>query len=484
MKDFRYTWLVGLIATLVLIGGPLLWFVPWESEPEENPWQHLPVRPPHTDHSTIIEGPFESPHEVTLRCLDCHEDAAHEVMQTTHWTWESRAYDLDRRDEPVTVGKKNSLNNFCIGIQSNWEGCTSCHAGYGWSDANFDFSDPSNVDCLVCHETSGTYVKGNAGMPVEGVDLTAAAQSVAWPERQNCGGCHFEGGGGNAVKHGDLSNTLVHPTESVDVHMGGLDFACTDCHQTDDHQIRGRSISVSLDLENQAYCTDCHEQDLHADERLNAHVDSVACQTCHIPAGAPREPTKMEWDWSTAGQDRPEDHYEYLRIKGSFVYETDFVPEYYWYSGVEDRYLLGDPIDPDGVTEINSLAGHIYDPEAVIFPFKVHRAWQPYDAVNNVLLQPKTVGEGGFWSEFDWDQALELGAEAVGMEYSGEYGFAETVMYWTQSHMVAPSGEALQCGACHSEDGRLDWEALGYPGDPAEWGGRFSGGWARSGESR
>lgn len=477
MKHVRLSWLIGLTATILLIGVPLALFVPWGEQGLEDPWQHLPVREPHTDHSAIIAGPFEDASAVTQRCLECHEDAAYDVMQTSHWTWESRPYELERRDEPVTIGKRNSLNNFCIGIQSNWEGCTSCHAGYGWSDQNFDFTDSSNVDCLVCHETSGTYVKGDSGIPLEEVDLAAVAQSVGYPERQNCGSCHFEGGGGNAVKHGDLSNTLVYPTENVDVHMGGLDFACTDCHWTDEHQVRGRSISVSLDLENQSYCSDCHQTDLHEDQRLNAHVASVACQTCHIPAGAVREPTKMEWDWSTAGQDRPEDHFEYLKIKGSFVYETDFVPEYYWYSGVADRYLLGDPIDPDGVTEINTLEGAITDPGAVIFPFKVHRAWQPYDAVYNVLLQPKTVGEGGFWSEFDWDQALELGSEAAGMEYSGEYGFAETVMYWSVSHMVAPAGQALQCGDCHSDEGRLDWTALGYPGDPIEWGGRSSGAW-------
>ena len=26
--------------------------------------------------------------------------------------------------------------------------------------------------------------------------------------------------------------------------------------------------------------------------------------------------------------------------------------------------------------------------------------------------------------------------------------------------------------ACHGADGRMDWQALGYPGDPIEWGGR------------
>jgi hypothetical protein len=46
-------------------------------------------------------------------------------------------------------------------------------------------------------------------------------------------------------------------------------------------------------------------------------------------------------------------------------------------------------------------------------------------------------------------------------------------MYWPTTHMVQPAENALQCADCHGEGGRLDWQALGYPGDPLEWGGRF-----------
>jgi hypothetical protein len=58
------------------------------------------------------------------------------------------------------------------------------------------------------------------------------------------------------------------------------------------------------------------------------------------------------------------------------------------------------------------------------------------------------------------------------MDYSGSYDFAATEMYWKTTHMVVPSDEALQCNDCHSDDGRMDWEALGYYGDPIRWGGR------------
>ena len=36
------------------------------------------------------------------------------------------------------------------------------------------------------------------------IKWTKVAQNVGLPARENCGGCHFYGGGGDGVKHGDL----------------------------------------------------------------------------------------------------------------------------------------------------------------------------------------------------------------------------------------------------------------------------------------
>lgn len=474
LRNNKYIWVIGGVITLALIIIPLIIFIPGEERAADDPWANVPERATSTDHTHLMPGPYETGEDVTSACLDCHEDAASQVMGTVHWTWEGDPVQVDGHDELVTIGKKNQINNFCIGIQGNWPKCTTCHAGYGWEDETFfDTATEENVDCLVCHENSGTYGKGDSGNPLEGVDLVAAAQSVGVPTRENCGSCHFKGGGGNAVKHGDLDESLYWPDRELDVHMGEHDFLCIDCHQTEDHNIKGRSISVSVDNENQAYCTDCHAQDLHQDDRINSHTDTVACQTCHIGAFAREDATKMEWDWSTAGQDLGDDPHVYLKIKGSFVYEDNVIPEYHWYNGTADRYILGDVIDPDELVPINDPKGSIDDASAKIFPFKVHYANQIFDPVYNILIQPKTVGEGGYWTDFDWGKAAALGAEYANLPYSGEYDFTETIMYWPTTHMVQPASEALQCTACHGDEGRLDWEALGYPGDPIEWGGRF-----------
>ena len=478
MRNLKSIWIFGLLATIAIIVIPIVIFLPKNADAQKSdPWEGLPLHLPHTDHSAIVQGPFETGADVTRACMECHEEEAYELMATSHWTWESEPVEVPWREGTFTIGKKNQINNFCIGIQGNQKKCTTCHVGYGWEDANFDFQNPDNVDCLACHADTGLYGKGEYGYPLESVDLEAAAKSVRNPTRENCGACHFDGGGGNAVKHGELNEHLYYPEEQLDVHMGGLDFQCTDCHLTENHQILGKLVpdNYIVDPEEQVQCTNCHDLDLHNDERLNAHTRSVACQTCHIPDIGTQEPTKVKWDWSTAGSDDIEENtHTYLKIKGSFEYDSNFTPTYAWFNGnLEYRYLLGDKMDPNVPTMINLPAGSITDNTAKIFPFKVHIANQPYDSVNNILLQPLTARDDGFWTTFDWPSALEIGSDIVGLDYSGEFGFTETWMYWPVTHTVRPAENALTCDYCHGEDGRMDWEALGYYGDPIDWGGRF-----------
>jgi octaheme c-type cytochrome (tetrathionate reductase family) len=440
----------------------------------DDPWQHMPPERAHLDHAPFFQAAFEDGPAVTRACLTCHEQAARDFMRTSHWTWHGDAVEVPGHAGVHEIGKKNLLNNFCGGIQANWPRCTSCHAGYGWEDDTFDFGDPTRVDCLVCHDTTGMYRKAatEAGRPAGGVDLLAAARAVGVPTRENCGVCHFQGGGGDAVKHGDMDGSMYFPPEAVDVHMGRYDFQCTDCHRSRNHELPGRSMSVSIDDTRRVRCIDCHDGRPHGNERLDDHTAALACQSCHIPRMALRAATKTSWDWSTAGRDDgPEDH-TYSKKKGTFTFAQDVPPEYYWYDGRAARYLLGDEIDPTQPTKLNRPRGTGDDPRAKIWPFKVMRGKQVYDKGHRTFQVPKTFGQGGYWEDFDWDKALRLGSEATGLEYSGSWGFAETEMYWPLSHMVQRKEKALQCTDCHGSEGRMDWKALGYTGDPAVFGGR------------
>ena len=425
------------------------------------------------DHSELIKDVFNGGPDVTRKCLECHEDAAMDVMQTTHWTW---SFPQVVNGRQVEFGKINAINNFCIAIRSNEPRCTSCHIGYGWKDAKFDFTDKSRVDCLICHDTTGTYKKNpvGAGFPYPEVDLLKVAQNVGKPTRANCGACHFEGGGGDAVKHGDLDSSLTNPTAALDIHMAkdGLNFSCQQCHVTTSHQIGGNAMVVSPSGTNHFNCERCHHSPPHKESRLNAHMARIACQTCHVPVVAKELPTKVFWDWSKAGQDRdviPHDQYGkelFNKKKGEFTFVKNLVPAYAWYNHQAGVYLAGDKIDPDTVNVLSWPKGDIKDNNAKIYPFKIHNGVQPYDKVNNILIIPKLFGKTGFWKHYDWNKAAALGMEEAGMLYSGQLGWAKTRMYWRINHMVAPKEEALGCLDCHGDNGRMDWKALGYKGDP------------------
>ncbi len=263
------------------------------------------------DHQEI-EGPFETPMEVTETCLECHEDAAQEVMVTSHWTWK-KLQQIPGKGM-VTRGKTNVINNFCVSVGANWSRCTSCHVGYGWKDENFDFSDESRVDCLVCHDTTGTYKKPGAGaglpagftgkesMDKKPVDLVEVARNAGMPTRDNCVDCHGFGGGGNNVKAGDMSNAMKNPSYELDVHMEtkGLNFTCQQCHASDTpHDIPGNSLIVSAGGETTMSCSDCHGERPHRHfptaEQYNKHSKKIACQTCHISHFAKTDGTKMNW---------------------------------------------------------------------------------------------------------------------------------------------------------------------------------------------
>jgi len=435
------------------------------------------------EHRELV-GPYNDGTAVTTACLDCHEDAAEGFMKTSHWTWEPKQNVVGKG--VVFLGKRNTINNFCIALTSNWPRCTSCHAGYGWKDDTFDFSDATKVDCLVCHDQTGKYRKfpTGAGDPVyqptewqgkiwEPVDLASLARSVGTPTRANCGACHFYGGGGDNVKHGDMGSALLAPSRDLDVHMSadGAGFQCQECHTTHDHEILGNAMFASPGGRSHLECTTCHGDDVHGKRILNWHAKSVACQACHIPAFARENPTKTWWDWSVAGENREAttDEYDmptYDKKKGSFTWAKNVVPTYAWYDGVSGQYMLGNTMNPDGVTQLNWPQGNRNDPKSKIYPFKVMRGKQPYDKGRNVIAIPKLFGETGYWKTFDWNDAIRQGMEAAGQEYSGEYGFAETESWWKLNHTVAPKEMALKCADCHGEDGRMDWKALGYAGDP------------------
>lgn len=456
------------------------------------------------DHSKfeILQQDFQSGAEVTAACLTCHTEADDQVMHSIHFTWD---YTNALGQE---LGKSNVINAFCGNVVGNEPRCTSCHAGYGWTDMHQSSAEQGVVvDCLACHDRSGQYTKsatgaGNppldpvkpgtqtiTGAPAWPVNLSMAAQSVGMPGRDNCGNCHFYGGGGDNVKHGDLSSALYEPDLATDVHMSpeGANFTCATCHVSDQHQWAGSRYEVTAIGEapampgaerTTASCQSCHGEEPHPATllgmKLNDHTDVLACQTCHIPSFARGGvATKTLWDWSTAGRlgedgkpihesnftqsDGTELH-TYMSEKGDFEWAENVTPYYAWFNGELPYTLPSDTIDPTTVVEVNMISGSPDDGASRIWPFKQMIGRQAYDSELNRLVFTHVWGpttDTAFWSNFDWPKAIEAGMAAAGAEYSGHFGFVDTHMYWPITHMVAPASDAVGCAECHSEDGRL-----------------------------
>jgi len=436
----------------------------------------------HTKHE-VLQKPFMSGEQVTQACLSCHSEASAQFHKTIHWTWLASG---DKKD--MKYGKAGySVNNFCISANAMEDkSCLKCHAGWNGVD--------EGVNCLKCHGTEKfNYQEAFTDIQAFSQDedpeskeimqeiqleVTAAVGQIALPGRNNCGECHFKGGGGDGVKHGDLDTSLMKPNKMLDVHMGtdGKDFTCTRCHTTTNHNIAGRVYtnpavedSKSLledDLAPKITCVSCHSDAPHKnDSKMNDHTDKVSCKACHIPEYARVNPTKMSWDWSKAGDLKDGKPYNikgplgkeiYKSIKGQMTWAKNVVPEYFWSNGTQTSTTAEDIIDPSTVVKVSQPVGDAKDPDSRIFPFKIHHGNQPYDKVNKTLLAPLLSGEKGYWTTFNWDEALTIGNESLGLPFSGEFDFVKTTYAFPITHMVAPKNKALSCTQCHDrDDGRL-----------------------------
>ncbi|WP_319529420.1 tetrathionate reductase family octaheme c-type cytochrome [uncultured Cohaesibacter sp.] len=479
---------------------------PASTQPTPTPAAQITGKKPGetADHTKfeILQQEFKSAPEVTKACLTCHTEAATQVHDSIHWKWE---YDNTKTGQKL--GKRYVINAFCGNVASNEARCTSCHAGYGWKDMRqAPPSEPDKVDCLVCHAEKKYYRKfpTMAGLPVteptkfQGKDfpvsdLNKAAQSVSLPQRENCGVCHFYGGGGDGVKHGDLDSSLHNPSKDLDVHMSADagNMACSACHSGSGHKWPGSRYDMEAKPDTRteegkkvtpfklryanetASCESCHSDAPHQGKsltaiKLNNHTDTVACQTCHIPEFARGGvATKMLWDWSTAGQlkdGKPftvkddKGHPKYDSKKGDFLYEENVKPTYAWFNGKFTYVTDDDPVDTSKPVVLNELGGQADDKDARIWPFKLMHTKQPIDAESKKLVYMHLFGKdaNAFWKTFDWPKAIESGMDFMDKPYSGKFEFIETRMWWPITHMVAPASKAVQCDECHTKNGRLE----------------------------
>jgi hypothetical protein len=249
--------------------------------------------------------------------------------KTIHWTWKAYTTENGQRSRQ---GRRFDQQFLHLGQQHAGQRLLlSCHPGWG--------NQTEAVNCLNCHGQEKSINWEESFEDLEAFDgsedpdeqeiadeirgnIQNAVQSVVRPERQNCGSCHFKGGGGDGVKHGDLDTSLTKPNKALDVHMGSRrpelhlhplphHHAAQHCrpglHPTGGHRAqepdRGRP-----DHQDHLRVLPQQHAAQKAESKANDHTDKVACQSCHIPEFARVNPTKMSWDWSQSGKLKTASH--------------------------------------------------------------------------------------------------------------------------------------------------------------------------------
>lgn len=433
-------------------------------------------------------------YEGTTTCLECHDEEAESFFHSQHYQWRGETPAVVNA-EGLALGKMSMINDFCtnpsgkqwIGEVKNAEGkvvakgCSGCHAGLGKLPTQ-EISDEQleNIDCLMCHASGyrrDLYATDDGGWewrPIlwknqEGLD--SVSKRLSLPTRTMCLRCHSNSGGGPNYKRGDIAYLLKDPPLEFDAHMasedhGGPDLQCVDCHASNDHRVKGRGVDLAAsDAPAERLSCDgaCHNKEPHAIAALDGHTDKVYCTTCHIPVFAKDDPTDMYRDWSDI---------KYSEKKGKYTYsikllEQNVVPVYAWNNGQSWLQLPSQPVrkDADGVITMAMPEGSRDDPEAMIMPFKLHGAKMPVLNDKNWILPIHTES---VYVDGNVDRAVrDAGREFYGLD-DIEYTWAETKRYMGIYHEVAPAKDALTCLDCHRPKGRMDWQALGYDGDPLE----------------
>ncbi len=168
------------------------------------------------DHSKhlALNKDFKTGKEITKACLSCHTKADDQFRKTIHWKWQAPGH-------PKLGKAGNSLNNFCISSNRFKDtSCNDCHPSWQAKTTK------GSINCLVCHSKTimnfndaitniKEFSKENDEDSKEMVkeiqsELRDAIKDISMPTRENCGSCHFYGGGGDGVKHGDLDSSLVN----------------------------------------------------------------------------------------------------------------------------------------------------------------------------------------------------------------------------------------------------------------------------------
>ena len=408
-------------------------------------------------------------------CLECHTSEANEMHASTHYQWLGHAPDMTNGSYILQGKLTNAVNSYCVNIKGDWPVCGSCHAGLGKRP-----DDPTagldNIDCLVCHNSDYATARKRLPDGSMGVETPSDSmvQNIHSPTRANCLSCHAKAGGGDGVKRGDLSLSLITNTDKhFDFHMNttGANLDCQDCHTFNNHKVIGKGSDIrptdDLTRGSEVSCATCHQDDInnHPNE-VSKHLDRVACQTCHIP-GYAKVPTETHREWlshhdgtdaTTCSDANPCPGHPHLEKA------SNLMPEYKWWNRLSDNALLHDDASrtydaEKGTYPTSRPLGDVTDGK--LHPFKYKTAEQPMTVADSRLIALDTfeyLKKSG-----NVTTSIKNGLVNMGYDANEPYQWVTTDTYQLINHGIGDHDDRLRCNDCHSNTSRMNLQgSLGY----------------------
>ena len=454
----------------------------------------------HPGNDAIKDGGYDG----VQTCTMCHQDALDEITNSVHWNIASSIRNVQGLPDSSKWGMVNRecalagstpISNWTASTNGKFSvqsaGCGVCHIGSLSSPPMpgkaVTEEEKNTVDCLVCHAEKydwskrATLIKDSTGVHWgEDMSLKAALSITKTPTNEACLRCH-EHSFSKDYKRG------TPYTHENDVHAkDGL--SCITCHTTEHHKIaKGmyESDMVANDLPDVAVdCSNCHGDNPHQGrigETLNAHINKIACQTCHIPqtSGIAYENWGKPIKDNTHGKYSELSKFDKIPSNPNLYVPTDTIkmghPSYIWrVPNTKDQ--------KDAQNWMAFATSNINTPGAKIFPVraltqvmlfdKKLKMWQapgmaflkndPKMAKFPLLLAPnrEVYNKTG-----DVKKAIDAGMkpyEKMGLKWSGDWMAMQVpdTSYISVSHGIKREG--LYCNSCHSSHSVMDFKALGY----------------------
>lgn len=407
----------------------------------------------------LLNGPFSKVSDVTAQCLTCHPQQGEDLLRSSHWTWKRQRM---MNGSKTLFSKKNGLTTFAIAAGANPSQCLTCHISTNLLDERFDPTAAVNIDCLVCHDKTGTYERVK-GAPKKDLNLVYIARNVGKPSSENCFSCHGTGT--------ELAGQKIHNGIEKDIHLqtNGAGLTCQNCHPSGDRHAFTREITSAPGLRQTKACAVCHTDSPHHQQRLNDHAELINCMTCHIPQYATENPAIISWNWLAPQTPSIHQNLETdtsALVKKFGIIQAQYIqPVYFWDNGDDSIYTRGAKIDKYETTPLQKPSTRTA--QSKIAPFTVSLGTQMIDGKYRYLIAPTLAHDGTLeMRNNSLNDAAQEGMQKLRLPFSGDADFTSTVTYRQLNHGVVPAEQALDCMDCHGKKGRIEWPTLGYAMDP------------------